>query len=105
MKAQVDKHCFDHVFSVRDFVYLKLQPYIQTSIAPHAHQKLSYRYFGPYKVLERTGSVAYKLEPASSSVHPVFHVSLLKSASSTKLTVSSTLPDVDDSLQVPELVL
>jgi hypothetical protein len=61
MKAQVDKHCSDRVFSIRDFVYLKLQPYIQTSIAPHAHQKLSYRYFGPYKVLERIGSVAYKL--------------------------------------------
>jgi hypothetical protein len=106
MKTQADKKRSDRVFAVGDFVYLKLQPYIQSSVAPRAHKKLSHRYFGAYKVLERIGSVAYKLElPASSSVHPVFHVSLLKPASSTNIAVSSSLPDVDDSLQVPEPVL
>ena len=42
--------------------------------------KLSPRYIGPFKVLERVGTVAYRLGlPQSlSSVHEVFHVSMLR---------------------------
>ena len=37
--------------------------------------KLSPKYYGPYKVLQKIGTMAYKLElPASSQVHQVFHV-------------------------------
>ena len=43
-------------------------------------EKLSTRYVGPYKILERVGKVEYELElPAELAVvHPVFHISLLK---------------------------
>ena len=42
--------------------------------------KLSPRFIGPFKILERIGSVAYKLAlpPSLSSVHNVFHVPMLR---------------------------
>lgn len=42
--------------------------------------KLAPRYVGPFKILERVGKVAYRLELLQelSNVHPTFHVSNLK---------------------------
>ena len=42
--------------------------------------KLSPRYIRPFEVLERVGIVAYRLalSPSLSSVHDVFHVSMLR---------------------------
>ena len=42
--------------------------------------KLAPRYVGPFKITERCGSVAYRLElpPHLAAVHDVFHVSQLK---------------------------
>ena len=43
-------------------------------------RKLSSRYIGPFEVLERAGTVAYRLAllPGSSGVLAVFHVSMLR---------------------------
>jgi hypothetical protein len=79
MKRQADKKRSERKFEVGDKVFLKLQPYVQSSLAPRSNQKLSFKFFGPYEVLAKVGSVAYKIAlPVSSSVHPVFHVSQLK---------------------------
>ena len=42
--------------------------------------KLSPRFIGPFEILERVGTVAYRLSlpPSLSGVHEVFHVSMLK---------------------------
>ena len=44
------------------------------------HGKLSPRFIGPFEILERVGIVAYwlALPPSMSSVHEVFHVSMLR---------------------------
>ena len=41
---------------------------------------MSPRYIGPFEVVERIGEVAYQLAlpPGLSSVHPVFHISMLR---------------------------
>ena len=43
-------------------------------------EKLSPRFIGPFEILERRGTVAYRLElpPSMSGVHEVFHVSMLR---------------------------
>ena len=42
--------------------------------------KLSPRFIGPFEILERVGTVAYRLAlpPSMSGVHEVFHVSMLR---------------------------
>ena len=42
--------------------------------------KLSPRFIGPFEILERVGTVAYRLalSPSMSGVHEVFHVSMLR---------------------------
>jgi hypothetical protein len=76
MKKQADKNRTEHEFAVGTMVYLKLQPYVQSSVLPRANLKLSFKYFGPFKVLEKIRKVAYRLElPDHSAIHPMIHVS------------------------------
>ena len=59
--------------------------------------KLSPKYYGPCKVLQKISTMAYKLElPASSRVHPVFHVSCLKKVIGDKIPIQNILPELDE---------
>jgi len=47
--------------------------------------KLDHKQIGPYTILEKVGSRAYKLDlPATVKIHPVFHISLLEPTASTE---------------------
>ncbi|GKB21794.1 putative reverse transcriptase domain-containing protein [Tanacetum coccineum] len=66
-------------FQVRDSVMLKVSPW--KGVVHFGKQgKLNLRYVRPFKVLEKVGAIAYKLEICQelSKVHNTFHVSNLK---------------------------
>ena len=62
-------------FEVGDHVFLKVMP---KRVGKRG--KLSPRFIGPFEILERVGTVAYRLAlpPRMSGVHEVFHVSMLR---------------------------
>jgi hypothetical protein len=79
-------------------VFLRLQPYKQMSLKKSKKDnKLSRKYYGPYKVLQKIGTMAYKLEfSASSRVHLVFHVSCLKKVIGDKIPVQTIFLELDE---------
>jgi hypothetical protein len=79
LKSYADVRRRDLTFAVDDHVYLKVSP-MRGIRRFNVKGKLAPRYIGPFKVLERKGRVAYRLElpPSLSGVHDVFHLSQLK---------------------------
>ena len=75
MKKNADQHRRAVDYTVGDAVLLNTR-YLRFKKRP---RKLQRRFVGPFEIKRKISSVAYELElPASWSVHPVFHSSLLK---------------------------
>ena len=68
-------------FNTEDQVYLKVASW-QNMLRSGLRGKLTPRFIRPFKILQRVGPVAYKVDlpPQLAKVHDVFHVSLLRKA-------------------------
>ncbi|GMI99248.1 hypothetical protein HRI_003594100 [Hibiscus trionum] len=105
MKNHVDKRRREVELHIGDWAFIRLQPYRQLSLRLAKQTKLSPRFFGPYKVTQRIGLVAYRLDlPATARIHPVFHVSQLKLCRGQPLHQFTPLPLFADSSTLEDKV-
>ncbi|WOH02793.1 hypothetical protein DCAR_0522183 [Daucus carota subsp. sativus] len=109
MKYYADQKRTERHFQEGEWVFLKLQPYRQKSVAVRTCFKLAARFYGPFQIEKKIGEVAYKLRlPDHCRIHPVFHVSLLKKYIGQTPVSSGTLPEYDQEdvmILTPEKVL
>ena len=67
------------MFEVGGHIFLKVMP--KRGVVRFGKRgKLSSRFIGPFEILERVGTIVYRLDlsPSMSGVHEVFHVSMLR---------------------------
>jgi hypothetical protein len=101
MKKYADKDRIPHPFKVGDYVYVKLRPHRQVSVAGHRLRKLSKRYYGPFQITQAMGPVAFELAlPPESKIHPVFHVSQLKPCTAAAIQPLSLPPTADNNCPI-----
>ena len=107
MKKWSDLHRTERSFEVGDMVFLRLQPYRQISVGGRRSHKLSPLFYGPYKILQKIGPVAYKLElPDEAKIHPVFHISQLKRKLGHTIQVHNQLPShIVEVIKEPDTIL
>ena len=90
-------------------MFLRLQPYKQTSLKAKHCQKLAPKFYGPYTVLKRVGQVTYQLSlPSQSKLHPIFHFSCLKKVIGTRCQIQTNLPELAEEGSIwlePEAIL
>ncbi|KAI3708785.1 hypothetical protein L2E82_38236 [Cichorium intybus] len=103
-KQYADKRVKPIEFQVGDMVMLKVSPW-KGLIRFGKKGKSSPRFIGPFRISQRVGAVAYKLELPDElhGIHDVFHVSHLRK---TLFDKSQQVPlaeiEVDDKLRYPE---
>jgi hypothetical protein len=106
MKKQADKNRTDRTFVAGDSVFIKLQPYVQSSVARRANHKLAFKYFGPYNISRSINPTAYEVQlPPESRIHPIFHVSQLRKALLPGMIASPTPPIPTDVIAIPMKIL
>jgi hypothetical protein len=92
-KKYADLKRSEREFQVGDMVYLRLHPFRTNAFGIHQSFKLATRYYGPFKILEKIGQVAYKLQlPVLADIHPIFHVSQLKQHLGSKAVPQANFP-------------
>ena len=91
-KSYANKRRQELQFQMGDQVFLKISP-MKEVMRFRKKGKLSPRYIGPFPIVKRVQTVAYKLDlpPELQDIHPIFHISMLKKY---VLNTSHILPDI-----------
>ncbi|KAK8949163.1 hypothetical protein KSP39_PZI006059 [Platanthera zijinensis] len=103
-EKNVNRRRSDLEFSVEDLVFLKVSPMVGVKRFGK-NRKLDPRYVGPFRILERIGVSAYRLDlPASfPGVHNVFHVSQLRKCVRSSGQVLDDVPQLEPNLSYVEV--
>jgi len=108
MKTSHDRLHREVAFAVGDWVWLRLHHRTAVGITDGSTGKLAPRFYGPFQVVEKIGSVAYRLRlPPKSRIHDVFHVVFLKKHTGDLPAAPVALPPIAHgrALPVPAKVL
>jgi hypothetical protein len=82
-------------FDVDQWVWLHLIHRPLASLDVRGYSKLGPKFYGPFRIWEKIGEVAYKLQlPAGAKLHDVFHAGLLKLFKGELPTEMSALPPI-----------
>ena len=102
MKARQDQSRRDVEYAVGDWAWLRLHHRAALGITPSTPSKLAPQFYGPFQIVARISTVAYRLRlPEHAKIHDVFHVGLLKKFVGTPPTEVVQLPPVVRGRVVP----
>ena len=108
MNQLADRKRSEREFSVGEDVYMKLGQQHLKALTPQPISKLSPKYYGPFTIVEKIGTIAYRLQlPEETQMHLVFHISLLKKTIRTQRSNASLPPIVkkDREEAIPTVIL
>jgi hypothetical protein len=84
------------------WVWLRLHHRIAATLTNKAKEKLAPKYYGPFRLLEHIGTMAYRLElPPNSRIHDVFHVVFLKKFVGEPPTSVAPLSSIENGIVLP----
>ena len=67
MSTVANKKRREVTFQPGEWIYLKLRPHAQQTVARRINAKLAARFYGPFRIVSKVGTVAYKLQLPDNS--------------------------------------
>jgi hypothetical protein len=90
-------------FQVGQWVWLRLNSRVAIAIKDGAQSKLQLKYYSPYEVIEKIGSLAYRLRlPPKARIHDVFHVVFPKKFDGAPPMAAPPLPPIVHDRAIPQ---
>jgi hypothetical protein len=103
MKWAHDKKRSDMEFTIGNWVWLRLNQWVATSVRTTGPSKLGAKFFAPYQVTVKIGLVSYRLQLSPhAKIHNVFHIVFLKKFEGSPPMTTPLLPPIVHGYAVPD---